>query len=220
MAEARPPGRKRSAKGAAKEEKRRGAAANAQKPIAPTAAVEPTPGAPLAAPMEPAGSAAAPVELQSQEQGGQQTADRIAPEAAANAPQPPKPNEVTMAEAEFGVIDWKSPTPLSNWLGWKVLSDNPTPASTWLGQPVLQTKPTPNNTLASIRKMSSDPAPLSRMFGWSLLKSDDSTPASKKFNWTVLCDGATPLSDKFGWSVLKTDEPTPLSTKLGWKTLI
>ncbi|MFL5255361.1 MAG: hypothetical protein ACJ8AI_21195 [Rhodopila sp.] len=104
---------------------------------------------------------------------------------------------------EIGTVDWKSPTPLSS----------------WLGQPALQTKPTPSNTLASIRKMSNDAAPLSSKLGWKTLSSDDATPVSKKFNWTVLCTGATPLSDKFGWSVLKTNDPTPLSSKLGWKTL-
>ena len=118
-----------------------------------------------------------------------------------------------MAETEFGAIDWKSPTPLSSWLGWKTLTNNPTPLSSWLGRPVLQTKPTPSNTLANIRKLSNDSAPLSRALGWSLLKSDDASPVSKKFNWTVLCSGATPLSDKFGWSVLKSDDPTPLSSK-------
>lgn len=129
--------------------------------------------------------------------------------------------------------DWRSPTPLSSWLGWRVLSDDPTPLSNYLNRPVLKAEPASSRTLEGIRKQSGDaaplssklgmaplsenPAPLSAKFGWRLL-SEKAAPLSERFGWRTLSNNPTPLSTKFGWRVL-SDNPTPLSSKLGWKVL-
>jgi hypothetical protein len=112
---------------------------------------------------------------------------------------------------------WESATPLSSWLGWKVLSDDPTPLSTYMGRPALKTDPSPSPTLDNIRRQSTDAAPLSTKVGLSVL-SDDPAPLSKRAGWSVLSDDPAPLSKKFGWRTL-LDDPAPLSTMLGWKVL-
>ena len=63
----------------------------------------------------------------------------------------------------------KSPTPLSDKFGWRVLKDDPTPASDKFGWRVLK----------------DDPTPLSDKMNWPVLK-DDPTPLSNKLGWKVL----------------------------------
>ncbi len=143
--------------------------------------------------------------------------------SAVSALQHHKPIEVHMPEAESTSIpqktgiDWTSATPLSSWLGWKVLLNSPTPLSDWMNKPTLKPDPASSPTLDSIRKQSSDPTPLSSKLGWPVLSSDAS-PLSKKFGWNLLSDKATPLSDKFGWKVT-SDDPHPLSSRFGWPLL-
>jgi|GEM_PF-1827617 len=125
--------------------------------------------------------------------------------------------EVAAASAKI------SATPLSDWLGWRVLSDDPTPLSSMFGWRVLSEKA----------------APFSEWIGWrtkhektyftvSELK-DDPTPLSNAVGWRVLSDTAAPLSEKFGWKTKSekdhfmvselSDDPTPLSSRLGLKVL-
>jgi hypothetical protein len=143
--------------------------------------------------------------------------------SAVSALQHHNPIEVAMPETESTPtpqktgIDWTSATPLSSWLGWKVLLDSPTPLSDWMNKPTLKPEPASSPTLESIRKQSADPTPLSSKFGWPLL-SNEASPLSKKFGWNLLSGSPTPLSDKFGWK-LTSDDPHPLSSKFGWPLL-
>jgi hypothetical protein len=121
-------------------------------------------------------------------------------------------------------------TPLSSWLGWRVLLDNPTPLSSWLGWrtlkdtdkpatsgPVAPDDPAPLSGKIGMTVLSADPAPLSNRFGWRVL-SDDPAPLSKRFGWSVLSGDPAPLSKRMGWRLL-SDNPAPLSTRLGWRLL-
>ena len=81
-------------------------------------------------------------------------------------------------------------TPLSNWLNWPTLIDKPTWLSDYFKWPVLSDsapKAVLSHGLTTKVELSDDPAPLSRKFGWPLLR-DDPTPLSSKFNWPVLRD--------------------------------
>ena len=71
-------------------------------------------------------------------------------------------------------------------------------------------------------------APLSSLFGWTVLL-DDPTPLSRKFGWRVLLNDPTPLSSKIGWRTLSSNQrgkaelsndPAPLSRLLGWPLLL
>ena len=143
--------------------------------------------------------------------------------SAADVLQQRNPIEVTVPQVESthtprtSGIDWTSPTPLSSWLGWRVLLDNPAPLSTWLNKATLKPEPASSPTLDSIRRQSAEPTPLSSKFGWRLL-SDNPSPLSSKFGWDLLKNSPTPLSDKFGWKVT-SDDPTPLSSRFGWPLL-
>jgi hypothetical protein len=128
---------------------------------------------------------------------------------------------------------WDSATPLSSWMGWRVLLDDPAPLSNYLKRPVLKPEPATSATLEKIRLQSRDasplsnkigmavlsdnPTPLSSKFGWRLL-SDKIAPLSEKLGWRLLSDKAAPLSERFGWRIL-SDNPAPLSSWLGWRLL-
>jgi hypothetical protein len=112
---------------------------------------------------------------------------------------------------------WHSATPLSSWLGLRVLSDDPTPLSTYVGRPAIKPQEASSATLDNIRRQSKDAAPLSAKIGLSVL-SDDPAPLSKSAGWSVLSDDPAPLSKAIGWRTL-LDDPAPLSTWLGWKVL-
>jgi len=112
---------------------------------------------------------------------------------------------------------WQSATPLSSWLGLRVLSDDPTPLSTYLGRPAIKTDTSSSQTLDNIRRQSEDAAPLSKKIGMSVL-SEDPAPLSKSAGWSLLSDDPAPLSTKLGWRTL-LDDPAPLSTWLGWRVL-
>ena len=102
----------------------------------------------------------------------------------------------------------------------KLLSDRATPLSDWLGWAVLSKNEGPRSSLIN------DPTWLSSRFGWQTLI-NNAAPLSGKFGWRVLSDDPTPLSKKFGWRVLSEDQgsgatlssdPAPLSNKLGIPT--
>ena len=114
-------------------------------------------------------------------------------------------------------------TPLSNMLGWSVLSDSATPLSDMFGWKVKSDKA----------------APLSDWLGWGTLSDktyymvselkDDPTPVSSALGMRVLSDTAAPLSDRFGWPTKSaqthylteklSNDPTPLSSRLGMAVL-
>jgi len=76
--------------------------------------------------------------------------------------------------------------PLSSMMQWKTSHTDSTPFSNFLNFPTL-------SDFSFSRKfgfaeLSDDAAPLSKRFGWPLLRDDDPTPLSKKFNWPVLRD--------------------------------
>lgn len=79
----------------------------------------------------------------------------------------------------------RSPAPLSDRLGIRVLSASPTPLSKKLGLSLLSTASTPLSDKLRLRLLSESP-----------------TPLSNRMNWQVLADTPTPLSDYFGWQVL------------------
>ena len=79
----------------------------------------------------------------------------------------------------------RSPAPLSDRLGIRVLSASPTPLSEKLGLSLLSTASTPLSDKLRLRLLSESP-----------------TPLSDRMNWQVLADTPTPLSDYFGWQVL------------------
>ena len=109
-------------------------------------------------------------------------------------------------------------TPLSSWLGWRVLSDDPTPLSSMFGWKVKSDK-----AFFMVSELKDDPAPLSSMLGWKV-KSDKTF-----FTVSELKNDPAPLSNMLGWGT-KSDkrhymvselssDPTPLSSKLGMKVL-
>jgi hypothetical protein len=140
------------------------------------------------------------------------------------------PTETELPDAGYEVREVDEATPLSSWLGWRVLLHNPAPLSSWLGwrtlsadqgptkrTPVLPDDPAPLSKRLGWSVLSPDAAPLSKRFGWSVL-SPDPAPLSKRFGWSVLSNEPAPLSKRLGWSVL-SDNPAPLSTRLGWRLL-
>ncbi len=103
--------------------------------------------------------------------------------------------------------------PFSAWMRWRVLlPNNPTPLSDRLGLKVLSDKQNPNIPVFR------EPAPFSRLFGWRLL-TDNPAPLSTRMGWRLLLDDPTPLSRRYRWPVLRRDDPTPLSRRLGWRVL-
>jgi len=81
-------------------------------------------------------------------------------------------------------------TPLSNKFGWPTLINSPTPFSDYFKLAVL----TPFTSKVQLTsgtttkvELIDDAAPLSKKFGWPVLK-DDPTPLSSKLNWPVLRD--------------------------------
>jgi hypothetical protein len=108
--------------------------------------------------------------------------------------------------------------PLSNKLGWRVLSDDPTPLSNMFGWKVKSDK-----TFFMVSELKNDPAPLSSMLGWKV-KSDKTF-----FMVSELKNDPTPLSNMFGWRTKSdkrhymvselSNDPAPLSSKLGMKVL-
>lgn len=125
------------------------------------------------------------------------------------------PKAKTAAAAEITKSD---ATPLSSWLGLRVLSDDPTPLSTMLGLRVKSDK-----TFFMVSELKNDSAPLSNALG--LRTKTDKT----FFTVSELNDDPTPLSNALGLRT-KTDkrqfmvsalskDPTPLSSRLGLKVL-
>jgi hypothetical protein len=141
--------------------------------------------------------------------------------AAMNILDSHNPTEVDLPQAApppaAAATTWRSATPLSSWLGWRVLSDDPAPLSNLLNQPVLKSEPESSPTLERIRQQSRDAAPLSAKVGMPV-RLDNPAPLSARFGWRLLLEKAAPLSERFGWRLL-WDDPTPLSTRFGWRTL-
>ena len=108
--------------------------------------------------------------------------DKFAPIAApATTISAPAVKAKTTFSGPKAQIDWNDATPLSTWMNWPTLLNSPTPLSDYFKFSVLS-----DWTFTKV-ELSDDPAPLSKKFGWELLK-DDPTPLSKKMNWAVLRD--------------------------------
>ena len=95
------------------------------------------------------------------------------------------PAAVKMAPS-FAAKAYDEAAPLSSMMQWSTLSSDATPFSKFLNFPTL-------SDFSFSRKfgfaeLSDDAAPLSKRFGWPLLREDDPAPLSKKFNWPVLRD--------------------------------
>ena len=128
--------------------------------------------------------------------------------AMPQATKTPAAAEVTKSDA----------TPLSSWLGWRVLSDDATPLSTMFGWKVRSDK-----TFFMVSELKNDPTPLSNIFGWRT-KSDKTF-----FLVSELKNDPTPLSNIFGWRTKSdkrhymvselSNDPTPLSSRLGMQVL-
>jgi hypothetical protein len=107
--------------------------------------------------------------------------------------------------------------PLSTRIGWQVLIHSPTPLSSYFKWSVLSDKTAYFTESAKVSELSENPTPLSSWLKWPVL-SDKSTPFSNWLNRPVLSEKATPFSDWAKWPVL-SDKATPLSTWLNFRVL-
>ena len=101
----------------------------------------------------------------------------------ASAPAPVKAMP-SFSASSFASQPYDEAAPLSSFFQWKTLLSDPTPFSSYFKFETL-------SDFSFSRKfgfaeLSDDAAPLSKKFGWPLLRDDDPTPLSTKFNWPVL----------------------------------
>ena len=110
-----------------------------------------------------------------------------------------------------------NPAPLSQALGWPVLSHDPAPLSRMLGLRVLSSSQSPGDRSHGFATLSHDPTPLSSALHVRTL-TRNAAPLSSALGLGVLSRVAAPLSRALGLSVLSSN-PAPLSRRLGWREL-
>lgn len=118
---------------------------------------------------------------------------------------------------------WGEAAPLSQTLGFAVLSSDPAPLSSMFGWAIKAKR-----EYFLTAKLRSEAAPLSSRLGLPTLTkrrhflvsglSNNAAPLSSKLGLRLLSDNAAPLSSRLGWPLLKK-EAAPLSSKLGMPLL-
>ncbi len=126
------------------------------------------------------------------------------------ATRPDVPQARAAAAATAGAASagaaWSGAAPLSERLGWPVLSsDTSAKKTSSFGMPLLWGGPSPLSSWLGWKLLSDNPTPLSSWLGTKVL-SDDPTPLSTWMGRSVLIDNPTPLSSKFNLRVL-SEEP-------------
>jgi hypothetical protein len=126
--------------------------------------------------------------------------------------------ELGVGEPVYVPRQWEGATPFSNYMGWRLLSDDVRPMERILKKPSLL----PSPRYFAERwwgggLLGKEPTPLSKRFGWRLLL-DRATPFSTRMKWDLLTGKATPLSSRFDWKLLATPEPN-FSQRFGWRLL-
>jgi hypothetical protein len=136
-----------------------------------------------------------------------------------------QPMKIQMPKPPQKAVDKSLPwsqqaAPLSNALGWSVLSNNPTPFSDNWGFPVLARESlsflsrwfqplAPGwslSRLLGLSLLSDDPTPLSNTVGIPLTSRRSEPPWTHSFGMSLLSDDSTPLSRRFDIPVLSRRE--------------
>lgn len=108
--------------------------------------------------------------------------DRHNPMASNEAPSP-----AAKAPMSFGAnFKYDEAAPLSSTMQWRTLLSDATPLSDYFKIPTLMDFSCSRRF--GFNELLEDPAPLSKRFGWPLLRDNDPTPLSTKFKWPVLRD--------------------------------